>query len=317
MNNGSRSNAAEPAWAVMSDLLRVGIIRRIRLHLTIAKIPLCLLVSFSALFGYTYAAENFVLEAMYIFAAVLLLCCGAASLNSYQERYADGLMSRTRKRPLVQGQLPAGLAVWQSFFLVSAGLAGLFLVAGFASFFAGFLGVFLYNIVYTKLKPLTLYAIVPGAVCGAIPPYIGWLAADGEPLSVKAFLPVLLLFFWQIPHFFLVLLRHKPDYTGNVAPNMLSYLPEQALRRIFLPWVTALVTTMVAFSVIPSLLGSWEKCIIVGNGVTLLVVFYYQMLFATQPDYSLMFRCLNLSLFLLMLIICAGGLSFGREIYIF
>ncbi len=291
----------------MNDLPQVGIARHIRLSLTIAKIPLCLLVAFSALFGYVFAAENFVLETFYVFAVVFLLSCGAASLNSYQERYADGLMSRTRKRPLVQGQLPAGFAALQSIFLLSAGLAGLFLLAGLPAFLAGFIGVFLYNIIYTKLKPLTLYAIVPGAVCGAIPPYIGWLAAGGAPFSVRAFLPVLLLFFWQIPHFFLVLLRHKPDYTGNVAPNMLSYLPEQALRRIFLPWVAALVTTMITFSVVPSMLGSWERFIIVGNGVILLGVFYYQMLCSSQPDYTLLFRHLNMSLFLLMLIICVGG----------
>jgi heme o synthase len=291
----------------MNDLPQVGITRHIRLSLTVAKIPLCLLVSFSALFGYVFAAEDLVMEAFYVFAAVFLLSCGAASLNSYQERYADGLMSRTRKRPLVQGQLPAGLAALQSIFLLSAGLVGLFLLAGLPAFLAGFIGVFLYNIIYTKLKPLTLYAIVPGAVCGAIPPYIGWLAAGGAPFSVRAFLPVLLLFFWQIPHFFLVLLRHKPDYTGNVAPNMLSYLPEQALRRIFLPWVAALVTTMITFSVVPSMLGSWERFIIVGNGVILLGVFYYQMLCSSQPDYTLLFRHLNLSLFLLMLIICVGG----------
>jgi heme o synthase len=291
----------------MNDLPQVGITRHIRLSLTVAKIPLCLLVSFSALFGYVFAAEDLVMEAFYVFAAVFLLSCGAASLNSYQERYADGLMSRTRKRPLVQGQLPAGLAALQSIFLLSAGLVGLFLLAGLPAFLAGFIGVFLYNIIYTKLKPLTLYAIVPGAVCGAIPPYIGWLAAGGAPFSVRAFLPVLLLFFWQIPHFFLVLLRHKPDYTGNVAPNMLSYLPEQALRRIFLPWVAALVTTMITFSVVPSMLGSWERFFIVGNGVILLGVFYYQMLCSSQPDYTLLFRHLNLSLFLLMLIICVGG----------
>ena len=291
----------------MSELSQVGVVRHIRLSLTVAKIPLCLLVSFSALFGYVFAAEDLVMEAFYVFAAVFLLSCGAASLNSYQERYADGLMSRTRKRPLVQGQLPAGLAALQSIFLLSAGLVGLFLLAGLPAFLAGFIGVFLYNIIYTKLKPLTLYAIVHGAVCGAMPPYIGWLAAGGAPFSVRAFLPVLLLFFWQIPHFFLVLLRHKPDYTGNVAPNMLSYLPEQALRRIFLPWVAALVTTMITFSVVPSMLGSWERFIIVGNGVILLGVFYYQMLCSSQPDYTLLFRHLNLSLFLLMLIICVGG----------
>ncbi|MEE4242403.1 MAG: UbiA family prenyltransferase [Desulfopila sp.] len=290
----------------MSDQSYAVIVRHIRLSLAIAKVPLCLLVSFSALFGYVFAAEELSLQAFIVSGAVFFLSCGGASLNSYQERYRDGLMSRTRNRPLVQKQPSDIVAVLQGIFLVAAGLTTIFLLGGFFPFLAGLSGILLYNFVYTRLKPLSLYAIIPGAVCGALPPYIGWLAAGADPFSLEAFLPVMLLFFYQIPHFFLVLLRYKSDYAGNVAPNMLRYLSEQSLRRIFLPWVTALATTMITFSIVPTDLGSWEKLIIVGNSVILISLFYYQMLFKSHPDYTLLFRYLNLSLFLLMLTVCVG-----------
>jgi protoheme IX farnesyltransferase len=290
-------------------IVRHAFIQKAVLSLEISKVALCLMVAFSSLFGYMFAAQALSFQSFFLFLSVLLLACGGASLNSYQEREEDRLMTRTKERPLVQGRLSCGHALIQASLLIGTGLFSLLLFTGVKAFGAGLLGILLYNAVYTRMKSWSLYAIIPGAVCGAIPPYIGWLAAGGEGVSFRATLPVLLLFFWQVPHVFLVILNHKTDYRGSRSPNILSRLSEQALRRIFLPWITALATIMLTFSVLPSLLDDGSKFVIVVNTGLLLGLFYYQMMLVKNPNYKILFQYLNFSLFLLMVVVCIGSLG--------
>lgn len=281
-----------------------AVVRKIRLSLIIAKLPLCFLVAFSSMFGHIFAQQSIDLQSLQIFLAVFFLACGGASFNSYQERHEDRLMKRTQDRPLAMEEITNRHAVVQALLLISLGLLGIFTVSNLKAFVAGVCGIALYNLVYTRMKSWSFHAIVPGAVCGAIPPYIGWLAADGAPVSSGAALVVLLLIFWQIPHFFLVMLNHRIDYSQSISPNMLKYLEEPALQRIFMPWITALAATMITFSTISSPLGIIERFLVVGNAIVLLVVFSCYLFFTKTPNYKVLFHLLNTSLFLFMLTIC-------------
>lgn len=281
-----------------------GVFKKFVLSLSIAKFPLCALIAFSALFGHVFALQTINRQSVLVFTAVLILACGSASLNSYQERLVDALMTRTSGRPLVRQKLSTVHALVQTGFLIFCGLMLLLWSAGVSPFVAGILGAVLYNVVYTRMKQHSLHAIIPGVLCGAIPPYIGWLAAGGELLSFQAALPVLLLIFWQIPHFFLVVLNHKSDYHGGFSPTLLQELSEHALQRIFLPWITALVVIMITFSAMPLQLSNGVRLVIIANGLALIAFFYYQMFFAVKPNYRMLFRYLNMAIFLVMAIIC-------------
>lgn len=271
----------------------------------IAKIPLCLLIAFSAFFGFVFYKEEITQHAFTVFLAVLLLSSGGATLNSYQERKTDALLSRTSNRPLVHNKLPYIHVLLQAVFLSITGLLILY-VLDKASFLVGVVGLLLYNVVYTPLKLKTIYSLIPGAICGAAPPYIGWLAAGGEYFSFRALLPVMLLIFWQIPHFFLVLLIHQSDYLRNMLPNVLYRLSESGVRRIFLPWSTALVCIMLIFTVIPSPLKGIFRLGVVANALLLLVFFCHQLLAIKKTNYSRLFKYMNISMFLHMLFICIG-----------
>ncbi len=292
----------------MAVLGREEVFRKVILSVEISKVVLCLLVAFSSLFGYIFASQAISFEALSVFFAVFLLACGGASLNSYQERHHDRLMARTEKRPLVQSQLSNGHALLQSFLLISTGLISILLFFNIKVFGAALAGILIYNGIYTRMKSWSLYAIIPGAVCGAIPPYIGWLAAGGAGFSFHAALPILLLFFWQVPHVFLIVLNHKSDYSGGISPNILKLLSEDALRRISLPWITALATIMLTFTTLPSSLNDGARTLVVINAVLLLGLFYHLMLCAKSPNYRLLFICLNFSLFFMMMIICLGSI---------
>lgn len=277
------------------------IAHKIKVSFKIAKLPLCVLVAFSSMFGYIFAQQNVDEKSFQIFLAVLFLACGGASFNSYQERYHDSLMKRTRERPLVKRIVSNRHAIVQAALLIISGLFTIYYFSNFKAFVAGICGIVIYNLVYTRMKSWSFYAIIPGAVCGAIPPYIGWLAANGSPLSSRAVLVVLLLIFWQIPHFFLVMLNHKNDYFESVSPNMLKYLKEPALHRIFMPWIAALAATMITFTTVPSSLDVNGRYMILGNAVFLMLIFSYQLFFTKMPNYKLLFRLLNMSLFLFMM----------------
>ena len=285
--------------------MHTGSIRqRVRLSFIIAKIPLCSLVAFSALFGNLYAWQQIQDQALLISLGVFLLACGSASLNSYQERFHDGFLERTRSRPLVQKSVSSLHAVIQALLLLSIGLLVILYFSNVKAFLAGVCGIVIYNFIYTVLKSKSVYAIVPGAIAGAIPPCIGWLAAGESFISQGAMMLMLLLVFWQIPHFFLVLLNHRADYSQCISPNLLRYLSEPALKRIFLPWITALAITMIIFCLVPPDIGLGGKLLIFANCLMLLSIFYYQMLRQGEPKYNFLFQILNGSLLLFMVTIC-------------
>lgn len=300
----------------MEELMHTGRIRqKIWLSFEIAKLPLCSLVAFSALFGNLYAWQHIQDQALYIFFGVFLLACGCASLNSFQERFHDELLERTRSRPLVQKSVSSNQAVVQALLLLSLGLLVILISSNIKAFLAGIGGIVIYNFIYTVLKSKSIYAIVPGAIAGAIPPCIGWLAAGGSLFSHQAMLLVLLLFFWQIPHFFLVLLNHRDDYSQSISPNLLQDFSESALKRIFLPWITALAIIMIIFCLVPPEMGLGGKLMILANCTALLGIFYYQMLKTGEPKYNFLFRILNCSLLLFMATVCFQAAHFSEFLF--
>jgi protoheme IX farnesyltransferase len=140
-----------------------------------------------------------------------LLACGAAALNQVFERHLDALMLRTRTRPLPAGRMnPKPAAVGGAV----AGLAGVLLLATMVNPLAAVLGaatLLSYLFVYTPLKTRAIVNTLVGAVPGALPPVIGWVAARGE-LGLAGGSLFLLQFFWQIPHFLAIAWLYRQDY---------------------------------------------------------------------------------------------------------
>ncbi len=281
-------------------------------HLRLAKLPLCLMVSFSTAFGYLFAKPTYSAELFFCTIGVLLLATGAASFNSIQEIQYDALMERTKDRPLVQKRLSVFQAAIQAVFLIVSGGSLLFFsLDSVGPAVVGILAIILYNLIYTKLKSITVFAIIPGTICGALPPYIGWLAAGGDVLSFGALLLFVLFVLWQVPHFFLVLLRHKKDYVNSNLPNVLNKLGESRLRRVFITWIGALAAIMLIFSVMPNggpVLGRFLICL---NAIVLFSLFVVQLIFMQRPKYRYLFLHLNISIFLVMFIISAGAVMNG------
>jgi len=182
-------------------------------YLELAKARLGALVVLTAFVGYVLGSRG-ELSLSVGLAAVLgtaLSAFGANILNQWWEVERDREMLRTRERPLPAGRVGRGrAAVWG----VTTSLAGLVILAVGTNTLTTLLSVFvtlLYVLVYTPLKVLTPLNTVVGAVCGAVPPMMGWAAATGH-LDAGAWILGGLLFVWQIPHFLALAWLYREDY---------------------------------------------------------------------------------------------------------
>ena len=176
---------------------------------------------------------------------------GAAVLNQWLEREADAKMERTKHRPIPSGQiLPfnalmfgLGLSIFGSYFLYAGAnpLAGLLTAVTIAS----------YVLLYTPLKKLTTWNTLIGAIPGAIPPLIGWAAAEGR-VSALGWILFAVVFLWQIPHFFAIAWTYRRDYQEG-GFIMLSNADENGAgvaRQSFASAIALVISTL-----LPTILG--------------------------------------------------------------
>ncbi len=145
---------------------------------------------------------------------------GANAMNCYFDRDIDGLMLRTRGRPLPAGQIEPERA---ALFGLLLGAGGFLILQAFANLLAAFLalGAFtFYIVVYTLLlKRSTPLNIVIGGAAGAVPPLVGWAAVTGtvEPAALVLFGIIVL---WTPPHFWALALNHRSDYERAGIPML-------------------------------------------------------------------------------------------------
>jgi protoheme IX farnesyltransferase len=165
---------------------------------------------------------------------------GANALNCYLERDTDALMERTRTRPLPAGRLAPRSAIGVGAVLCAAGLAGLWaarpLAAGLAALAAA-----TYVWIYTPLKRVTTLSTLVGAVPGAIPPVLGWVAVSGR-LDPGAWVLFAWLFLWQPPHFLSLATLYRDEYRAAGLQVLPVRYPDGAIvRRQLLLYAAALV----------------------------------------------------------------------------
>lgn len=183
------------------------------LYAELAKVRLTALVLLTTLVGFVMAAHDGVdgSTLLLTLAGTALAAFGANALNQCIEMHRDGLMLRTRHRPLPSRQLRRSHAVVFGFTTALAGPAVLAELVNPLSGALALLTIALYVIVYTPLKVHSQLNTLVGAVVGAIPPMIGWAGAAGT-LETGAWVLGAILFVWQIPHFLALAWMYRADY---------------------------------------------------------------------------------------------------------
>lgn len=142
-----------------------------------------------------------------------LSACGAAALNQWWERELDGMMKRTRERPLPAGRMHAADALMFGVFFSAFGVACLVLFVNLLSGVLAALTIAIYVLVYTPMKRITTLNTLVGAIPGALPPLIGWTAATNA-MSLPGWVLFAILWFWQMPHFLAIAWMYRDEYAG-------------------------------------------------------------------------------------------------------
>ncbi len=188
------------------------LITKIADYATFGKMRLASLVVFSAAMAFLTAPGpiNWMSFMMLIVGGVFTTA-SANGFNQVIERDLDKLMSRTANRPIPEGRMSAqeGLIAATLF-----GLLGVFILTYYLNVTCGVLGllsIVLYTMAYTPLKRLSPFAVFVGAIPGAIPPLLGWVAATGE-FGIGAWLLFSIQFLWQFPHFWAIAWVLDEDY---------------------------------------------------------------------------------------------------------
>jgi len=171
-----------------------------------------------------------------------LIVSGANALNMYIERDIDGLMPRTKNRPLPTGRMSPRVALWFGVVVSATAVPILAIGCNALTALLAVIANLLYVLAYTPLKQHSAYALHVGAIPGAIPPLLGWTAGTGRIDAAGAVL-FGILFLWQIPHFCAIALFRKDDYARagiHVLPNVTG---ELASRHTIVRWTFALLAT--------------------------------------------------------------------------
>ncbi len=216
---------------------------KIQILIEITKLRITFFVTVTTMFGFIAATNSISTKIILPSIGILLLACGSAALNHYQERKTDVMMDRTKNRPIPSGRISALNTLIISAVLIILGSILLFIGSGLLALSFGLLNLIWYNAVYTPLKKVTPLAIIPGALVGAIPPIVGWVAGGGNLLDPQIILISFFFFIWQIPHFWLLLMMLDKDYQQAGFPTLTQIFTQQQLGRITFVWILATAVT--------------------------------------------------------------------------
>ena len=195
----------------MSDTLNIKQRSLFTEILTLIKYRLSLSVVLSSVASYLIAFEVFSLLTFTLLILGGFFVVGASNgFNQIIERNRDALMTRTLNRPLPTGGLNVNQAILVCLILSFLGLFMLYTI-NFRTAFFGLVSMIIYLAIYTPLKPITPLSVFFGAIPGAIPFMLGWVAVTNK-FSIETGILFMIQFFWQFPHFWAIGWFSHDDY---------------------------------------------------------------------------------------------------------
>jgi len=220
----------------------------------VTKMGLSVSVVFSSIAGYLLAAEVVHFPTLVLLAVGGYFMVGASNVfNQIIERDLDALMDRTKNRPIPTGRMSVTYAFVLAVILTVTGLSILYSINERTAMF-GAISICLYTSAYTPLKTKTPLSVFVGAIPGAIPFMLGWVAATGK-FGIEPGVLFMLQFFWQFPHFWAIGWFLHDDYQKagfNMLPTGKRDKGTALQSIIYIAW-TLLISIVPAFGFTGSL----------------------------------------------------------------
>lgn len=273
----------------------------------LGKVRISLPVALSSLAGYTLYSGTISLQSLYLAFGVFLMSCGSGALNHWQERKTDALMPRTRKRPIPSGKITSREGFLITVGYLAAGSILLVLTNPTVALILSWVTLLFYNLVYTPLKKVTAFAVIPGSMVGALPPVIGWTAAGGSVQSQVILIVAAFFFIGQIPHFWLLLLIFGDQYKLAGMPSLTDIFTNTQIKRVTYVWI--LTTIASAFLVFLFVMQNRVLMfLLLGYILYVLVTLTYSVFFRKEFSVLPAFYKLNLLYLFMMFFLIADGL---------
>ncbi len=273
MTSGASSSASSPgAGAGFSAGFRdaaAAAADRVRLAAELSKFRIAIVSTLSASTGYLVFRRTLDPGILSASMGVLLLALGACALNQVQDRRLDARMTRTRRRPIPRGAVTARGAFAFAVLLILGGFLILLLLHTLSAALLGLSAVAWYNGVYTHLKRVWAFAVVPGALIGALPPAIGWAAAGGDPGDPRVVALAFFFFIWQVPHFWLLLFLHGRDYEEAGLPSLTLLFGRRQLASLTFIWMLATFASGLLLSIYGLTGSPWINFGLLASGLWL------------------------------------------------
>jgi protoheme IX farnesyltransferase len=177
----------------------------------LTKFRLTLSVVFSSFISYFLgASEVNLIQLFYLITGGILIVSSSNIFNQIIERDLDKLMKRTQNRPLPKKEITPKLALFLAILSALIGLIFMYLINLKVAILAA-VSIFLYTAIYTPMKLISPLSVFVGAIPGAFPFMIGWVAATND-IGIEALTLFLMQFFWQFPHFWSIGWSQNSDY---------------------------------------------------------------------------------------------------------
>ncbi|MDP2236388.1 MAG: protoheme IX farnesyltransferase [Bacteroidales bacterium] len=274
----------------------------------LSKIKITFAVALTTIAGYLLAKGSFDAGLILPTLGIFILACGSSALNHVQDSDRDRLMKRTSNRPIPSGRISRSGALIVAIILSVFGSLLIYLGSDFVGFQLGLLALIWYNGIYTPMKRKTAFAVIPGSVIGAIPPVVGWVAGGGELFSSQALILAFFFFIWQVPHFWLLMLKYGDEYVKAGYPSITQLYDEKQIRYITFIWIFA---TAVSALMIP-LFGVIHSSVI--TLLILVAVFWLVLVFSgilrSKQIFNPFFYFMRINYFVLVMIIALSVDSF-------
>lgn len=186
---------------------------KMKSYYELLKVRLSFLVAFSSGFGYVLGSHGAIHWGNFIAFCVggFLVSGGAITINQVLEVEYDKVMKRTMDRPLPTNRVGKVEAAVYAGLLLLIGFSLLLIFTNVLTVLISILSMLLYSFVYTPLKRVGPIAVFVGAIPGALPPLLGWVAATGQ-ISYEAMIIFGIQFIWQFPHFWAIAWLADDDY---------------------------------------------------------------------------------------------------------
>ena len=256
-------------------------IENIKLFFEITKFRLSFLVALSSVFGFFISSSKVDINEVFILLVGGYLISSSSVINNQiLEKDLDKMMNRTNKRPIPTGRISVYKSVIISIFSM---IIGLFLISFYLNIYAAllsFISLILYSFVYTPMKKFGPIAVFIGAIPGALPPLIGWVASTGQ-ITLEAIIIFSIQFIWQFPHFWAIAWMYDDDYK-KVGFKLLPNNGEKNLKTA----VNIMIYTLflIPLGLLPTIFGITG--IISGTVAVFLAIIFLAQTFKLINDYS-------------------------------